>query len=296
MNRRTLLRSSLLLLVNAGLFAQGRLTVTVLDFTTHGLSIVLDTPGGKTWLIDAGLRPTGDYYAARDAIVPFLKKAGVKRFDGVVISHPHGDHYGGLPYIMERYPIAQLVDAGYDEIGGGELETYREIRAKYVAGGGKSVIVRQGDKVTLDRGLEAEILWPPRQIAKAVPPKTDDSLYNAMSMVMRVQHGANVLLFPGDMHGLVGLSRNVGAEKLKCDLLIAPHHGINSTAAMAKVTKPRIVATAVKEFRDSKQNPTKLTRAAFATVGSEMYFTWVHGHITIVSDGRTLKVTTQRKP
>lgn len=297
MNRRTLLRSCLFIFLSAGLFAQGQLTVTVLDFKTHGLAVVLQTPGGKTWFVDTALRPTGDYYAARDAIAPFLKAAGVQALDGVLISHPHGDHYGGLPYILENYPVGQLLDAGYDEIGGVELETYRKLRARYVAGGGKSVIVKQGARLSLDPELDAEVLWPPEGLHRPDPTKKDDALYNANSIVLRVQHGTNVFLFPGDHHGIVDLAKRVGPEKVKCDLLVAPHHGLNSTPAMAAATKPKIVAVAsLKEYSNSLLFPAKLTADAFATVRSEVYVTWSHGDITVVSDGRTLKVTTTRKP
>ena len=297
MNRRGCLRLFLFLFVGAGLFAQGKLTVTVLDFKTHGLSVILQTPSGKTWLLDTALRPTDGYYAARDVIAPFLKAAGVKNLDGVLISHPHGDHCGGLPYILEHYRIGQLVDAGYDELGGTELETYRKLRAQYVASGGKSVIVKQGAKVAIDPALEAEILWPPEGLYRPDPTKQDDAWYNANSIVLRVQHGANVLLFPGDYHGIANLPKSVGAGKLKCDLLVAPHHGLNSTPAMAAATKPKIVATAcLKEYSGSSPNPTKLTEEAFATVGAKVYSTWLHGNITVVSDGRTIKTTTARKP
>ena len=286
-------RSLLLLLLGAGLHAQGPFTVTVLDFKTHGLSIVLQMPGGGNWLLDTALRPKDGYYSARDVIGPFLKSAGIKALDGVLISHPHGDHYGGLPYILENYRIGQLVDAGYDEIGGNELETYRKLRAQYIAGGGKSVIVKQGAKLLLDAGLEAEILWPPEGLSRPDPSKKDDALYNANSIVLRVRHGANVFLFPGDQHGLVNMAKTLGPEKLKCDVLVAPHHGLNSTAAMAALTRPKIVVVAsLKEYLNPTIHPYELTSEAFAAARSEVYATWSRGNITVVSDGKTLRTTT----
>ena len=293
-----MLRSSLLLFAAAGLFAQGQLTVTVFDFKVHGLAIALQTPGGKTWLIDAALRPKDDYYSVREVIVPFLKSAGVKAVDGVLISHPHGDHYGGFPYLLENYKIGQLVDAGYDEIGGSELETYRKLRAQYVAGGGKSVIVKLGSRISLDPDLEAEILWPPEGLSRPDPTKKDDALYNANSIVLRVRHGSNVFMFPGDNHGISGMAKRVDPEKLKCDVLVAPHHGLNSNASMAAATKPKIViAASLKVYPQGEKpaiHPYELTKEAFVPVGSQVYSTWAHGDITVVSDGKKLKVTTAR--
>ena len=128
----TLLCLVLLLTLGTGLFAQGEFTVAVLDCKLHGLVAVLKTPGGKTWLVDMGPGPKADFYAARDVIGPFLEQAGVKALDGIVISHPHGDHRGGLPFFIEKYKISQLVDGGYKEISGGEMETYRKQRAQWL--------------------------------------------------------------------------------------------------------------------------------------------------------------------
>jgi len=293
----TLVRFVLALGLGIELFAQGKFTVSVLDFKTHGLAVVLKTPGGKTWLLDTALRPTGDYYAARDVIAPFLQQAGVKALDGVLISHPHGDHFGGLPLLMENYRIGQLVDGGYSEIGGSELETYRKLRAQYVAGGGKSVIVQLGSKVALDPELDAEILWPPPGLHRPDPTKKDDALYNGNSVVLRVRHGVNVFLFPGDNHGLAGMAKFVDPEKLLCTLLVAPHHGLNSSAAMAAATKPKVVVVAsLREYQKPLIRPYELTQGAFELVGSTVYATWVHGDITAVSDGKTLAVTTARQP
>lgn len=122
-------------------------------------------------------------------------------------------------------------------------------------------------------------------------------MYNANSVVLRVRHGANVFLFPGDNHGIAALGKFVDPEKLKCDLLIAPHHGLNSSAAMAAATKPNVVIVAcLQEFRNPLIRPYELTQDAFELVGSTVYATWVHGDITAVSDGRTIKVTAARQP
>ena len=275
----------------------GQLIVTLLDFKTHGLAVILKTPGGKTWLVDTGPGLKDDTYPARDIIAPLLKKAGVTTLDGVLISHPHNDHRGGLAYLVENIPIRELVDGGYDEIGGAELETYRKLRARYVAGGGKSTIVKTGDHLALDPALDAEILWPPAGLHRPDPTKKDDQLYNGNSVGLRVRHGANVLLFPGDNHGLAGMAKLMDPEKLKCDLLVAPHHGLNSTAAMAAATHPKIVIVAsLKAYNSPPIRPYELTQGAFELVGSKVYATWAHGDITAVSDGKTLKVTTARQP
>lgn len=286
-----------LLGTSRGAHAQGQLKVTVLDFKTHGLAVVLETPGGKTWLLDTALNQKGDYYAARDVIGPFLKRSGIKVIDGILISHPHADHFGGLPYLFENYEINQLVDGGYDEISGGEMEIYRKLRAQYVGRGGKSVVLSVGSRLSLDPELEAEILWPPKGLFRSESKTDDHELYNCNSLVLRVRHGANVLLFPGDNHALANTAKAVGAEKLKCDLLVAPHHGIESSPQVALLTSPKFVlVSSIEQYKPSMVRPYELTKGAYAGVGSAIFATWVHGDITVISDGKTLKVSTARNP
>lgn len=299
------LSSSLLCLVllltsSIGLFAQGEFTVTILDVKIHGLAVVLRTPIGKTWLVDTGPGLKDEFYAAHDVIAPFLERAGVKALDGIVISHPHADHYSGLSFFIGNYKIGQLVDGGYEEMSGGEIEGYRKHRARYVAGGGTSVFVKTGDRLQLDPDLEAEILWPPPGLLRSNPVGKDGEPYNynGNSVALRVRHGTNVFLFPGDNHGIAGVAKFVDPEKIKCDLLVVPHHGLNSNATMAAATKPKFaIVSSLKEYNgDPVIHPYELTREAFEPVGSTVYATWAHGDITAVSDGKTIKITTARQP
>jgi competence protein ComEC len=277
--------------------AEAPLTVTVLDVQLHGLAVVVRTPGGGTWLVDAALRPTGDKYPARDVIAPFLRAAGVRELAGIVASHPHGDHVGGLPYLFERFPVGQLVDPGFDGIGGEELETYRKVRVAYIAKGGKHVAVTQGAKIALAPALEAEVLWPPAGFYRPTPTTPDDSLYNANSMVVRIRHGAVVFLLPGDYTGMASLAKSLGPDKVKCTVLVAPHHGLNSSPAMAAATMPKlVVVSALEKYSGPSPAPIQLTRDAFVPVGAEVLDTPSRGHITIISDGTTIRTETSRKP
>ncbi|MBI5393686.1 MAG: MBL fold metallo-hydrolase, partial [Verrucomicrobia bacterium] len=114
-----------LLLVASALAAEdaGRFTLTCLEIPDigrgAGLALVLQTPGGRTYLYDtgSGYREkdgswTGNHNSGRDLIAPFLKEHGIKALDGVIISHAHLDHFGGLLWMMENKndPVAAVSD------------------------------------------------------------------------------------------------------------------------------------------------------------------------------------------
>src|SRR4051812_39102407 len=125
----------------------GKLILTVLDIPDiqrgAGLAIILQLPNGQTCLYDTGSGYPdatssdgwqGQFNAGRDLIVPFLEKAGIKEIDTVFISHAHYDHFGGLMWLKDHFPIKKLVDAGYVFHGDanseytGELGDYEKVR------------------------------------------------------------------------------------------------------------------------------------------------------------------------
>src|SRR5438874_9430099 len=87
-----------------------QLTIYVVD-VEGGNATLFVTPSGETVLIDTG---NGGNQAARDAarIVEAAKDAGVTRIDHLIITHWHGDHFGGLQEVARQLPIAHYYDHG----------------------------------------------------------------------------------------------------------------------------------------------------------------------------------------
>ena len=71
-----------------------------------GDSAVVET-SGKCVLIDGGLWTKG-----RTVVLPYLRRRGVKRLDAVVLTHQHGDHYGGLAEVVSAMPVGEVLTNG----------------------------------------------------------------------------------------------------------------------------------------------------------------------------------------
>ena len=65
----------------------------------HGKASLLALPDGEIVLVD-----TAKEAPAREVLVPFLQRHGIKRIDHLFITHYHEDHVGGLPYILPGFP------------------------------------------------------------------------------------------------------------------------------------------------------------------------------------------------
>jgi len=293
----------------------GRFVLTCLEIPDiqrgAGLALVLQTPGGQTWLYDAGSGYptadgwTADYNAGRDTIGPFLKAHGIARLDGVIISHAHYDHFGGLLWLVDNVPIGRLYDPGYGFRGAAsadysrELADYDRLRARFKEQG-KLTEVQAGNRIALDDRLDVEVIAPPKEFFRDLHPerrpKNDPPAHymlNSNALELRIRHGAVVFLLPGDIEAedqVHSLLPSVKPEKLKCNVLVAPGHGLHAPREFAEATRPEL--TLVSLFaRWGKGCP---ARKVYADVGSRVLVTGLHGRISVTSDGKTFSTEVER--
>ena len=280
------------------------LTVTWLDMPAHGLAAVVEMPGKKVMLVDTGgtkKSASEDYNAGRDTITPFLKARGYTEIAAIVISHPHGDHYGGAEWLLQNWTVGEYVDNGYE--GRGQTLAYKRLRDLAQQRGAKYSALTHGAKLELDPSLAMEILSPPAEFISrdSDPAKVSEhGLLNSNSLLLRMQHGQNVFLFPGDSYGgafETFLKQNVPAEKLKTTVLTAPHHGFNPGYDFPKMLMPKyVIASCLADYASNAGTPNPRSpgdRAidVYGKLGADVFVTAFHGNITAVSDGSIVKVT-----
>lgn len=298
----------------------GQFTVTCLQVADStrglGLAIILQTPSGHTYLYDtgAGYPSTSDpsgwvagVNTARDQIAPFLEANHITDIDGVIISHAHLDHYGGLLWLVDHFSIKKLYDTGYEYTGpmppnyADELAGYSKLRQRFKDRHAYQE-VHAGDHLDLDPELEIEALAPPtgyfheahpEQRPGADPPA--HYLLNANSTDLRIRHGKVVFLFPGDIQK-EDIDRSllpfVPPAKLRADVLIAPGHGNNSALSpkFAEAVRPTVViASLFPRFLKGNR-----AHEIYGAVGAHVYITAESGWIRVVSDGLHYTVTTER--
>lgn len=180
----------------------------------HGQALILRTPEGATFLYDCGRMD--DPGVGRRIIAPALWSRGVSRIDAVFLSHADQDHYNGLPDLMERFDIGEVVTPeNFDD------------QANPDAGRLLDLLRTRGTPV---RELHAPASWMSgsTRFHALHPPEgwRFDASDNARSLVLEVEHLGRRMLLTGDLDGpgLVELASHPKPAP-PIDLMLSPHHG-----------------------------------------------------------------------
>src|SRR5512132_1253586 len=78
------------------------LTIYVVD-VEGGNGVLFVSPSGESLLMDTGNANAAPRDAGR--IMEAVRDAGLTQIDNLIITHWHGDHYGGLAELAKQIPI-----------------------------------------------------------------------------------------------------------------------------------------------------------------------------------------------
>jgi competence protein ComEC len=210
-----------LFLVLPAALSWGEVKVTVLD-VGQGLSVVVRT-ANHALLYDTGpaFGPAAD--SGNRIVAPYLRATGVRRLDGLVVSHDDADHTGGALSVLQALPVAWLATS-LDDMDPLPLVADDAFRCE------------AGQSWTWD-GVRFEVLHPGRA-SYALPMKDNDR-----SCVLKVSAGGRAVLLPGDIERRVEEALLAQGADLAAHVLVAPHQGsrTSSTAAFVRAVGPREV-------------------------------------------------------
>lgn len=196
----------------AGLPDAGALRVTAFD-VGQGMAVLVETPERRL-LYDTGPLYGGDSEAGARVIVPWLRARGIDRLDALVISHLDSDHSGGAASLLRNLRIDWIA---------GSLPSGHPVREA----GRPFHDCRRGHAWRWGE-VAFEFLHP-----GATPARGAKSPTNASSCVLRIVSPAARVLLTGDIEAGQerALVAHYGAEGLRADLMLAPHHGSGTSSS-----------------------------------------------------------------
>lgn len=235
---------------------QSRRTLDIyLIDTEGGAATLIVSPSGESMLVDAG--NAGDRDPAR--IVHVAKDvAGLNRLDHHIITHWHGDHFGGTQEVAKQLPISRFYDHG-PSVEGTDFEQKFAWYLKLSEN--KRTVLKPGDEI---RWAAATGTPPIRQLCvcsagkvlpnadgsqpsadgcAAHPAIADDPSDNASSVGFKLSFGDFDFVDCGDLtwnieHRLVCPTNRLGT----IDIFQTNHHGLGNSnnPALVHAMAPRV--------------------------------------------------------
>ncbi len=243
--------------------------VTILD-VGQGDAILVEGGRGARLLVDAGPDP-GRLLRLLDGRLPPWDR----RIDVVVVSHPHEDHLGGLPNLLVRYRVGQIMTTGMAGLG-----PAAQTLADRLTGDRRVVVGAAGDRLRID-GVELVALWPVRGSVPSVAPDSNSAVNDTSLVFLGTARGRRFLL-TGDVEE--GVDPQLVARGLpSVELLKVAHHGSRTatTREFLAAVRPRLAVISV-GADNSYGHPAPETIARLKEVGAAVLRTDEVGSVEVV--------------
>jgi competence protein ComEC len=237
-----------------------------------GQAAVLETPAGRTVMIDAGSSSLSD--VLRKCIGPYLRTRNCTQVDALMLTHADYDHIGAAAGVAQVYDAREvLIGPEFRAHAADNSAAEAMLRSMEQLDLAPRTIAR-GDRFPLGRDVEVEVLWPPKDDAKRQPPLSS----NDSAVVARITYGSRSILITGDIEDVAERELLKHPEQLHADVLIAPHHGSSesTTEAFVAAVNPSVIVSSNDRTLTGKQK-------RFARLIGEraLYRTNVSGAITV---------------
>jgi competence protein ComEC len=229
------------------------LEVYVID-VEGGNATLFVSPGRESLLIDTG---NAGAAAARDAgrIVDAIKDAGLQQIDHLIITHWHGDHFGGLAELAAKVPIREFIDHGPNVQPGELADTFLEKTYPKLYANAKHTVAKPGDKIVM-AGLDVRVVASAGQTIKTALPGAgmpnpycagfkpgENNAEDPQSVGIYMTYGKFRTIHLGDLtknkeFELMCPNNRIGAV----DVLLGLHHGqaSSNSEVMVHALHPRV--------------------------------------------------------
>jgi competence protein ComEC len=218
---------------------RNRLQVVFLD-VGQGDAALVTFPDERHLLIDGGPQ-TPHSNAGKWVIAPYLKRAGIRKLDALVLSHADADHLGGFPYVMRHFKVSEVWDNGQQK----DTALSREYLALIDSLKIRRRILRAGEMIADFAPANMFIMHPSERFLNHSGEKLNEG-----SLSLKLSYGAIDFLFTGDAE-LEGEQQIVQfGDLLHSEVLKVGHHGsrTSSSPILLESVRPQVAVISAGEL------------------------------------------------
>lgn len=239
-------------------FYQGDLSVTVLD-VGQGQSVLVRT-GELLTLVDCGGDSRDD---PGDVAANYLQALGRSDIDLLVVSHYHADHANGIPQLLNRVTVGEIVLP--------DVEADDPLRGAILAAAEEKGIPVHFLREQTDFGA-----------ASVFPPMSDTGSINELGLTVLATVGQTDVLITGDMEEEGELRLVEAVDLPDIEVLVAGHHGseTSNTQALLEATTPDLALISV-GLNNKYGHPAYDALVRLDEIGAKIYRTDLYGTIEI---------------
>jgi competence protein ComEC len=253
-------------------YRQTSLRVTHLN-VGQGDAAVVELPGGKVLLIDAGGAAVGDFDTGESIVAPFLRARKILKVDHLLVTHARIDHYGGMRAIVNEFSPSEF----WSGTAKGNTRRFEDLEEVLDKAKIPRLALSGGEPCRRFESVELCVLTSPEAGDEA-------------PIVLRVGIGKVRLLFASDIdkRGEALLAQK--PEETQSAVVKIPRHG--STTASSKefiaAVQPKLaILSAGARSRAEAQRDEVVER--YRESGTEVLRTYEDGAIILETDGHTLR-------
>lgn len=228
--------------------------------------------GEDTILIDGGERGDGDF------VVDYIRSLGIDQLDMVIATHAHEDHIGGLPDVLEAFPVEEI----YLSDAPATTKIYEKLLDAIDEQGLTPECPEVGSSISFESGMALTVLAPgPDNAALSKD-------MNSSSLSVRLDIGACSAVFTGDATAKSEKQMLASGIPLDCDIYKVAHHGSRTSNSedFIDALSPELAVVSVGEYSEYGL-PDEEPLERLEAVGAEILQTIDVGTVvvTIEADG-----------
>lgn len=221
-----------------------------------GDAVLIETPRGRTALVDAGPVDQGP------DLLRYLRSMGVTELDLLIATHAHADQVGGMPALVQSLVrVGHFLDGGLPE---GHPAAHERLLSTLEASNITRSELRAGQRVHLDPEVWLDVLNPSSD-------RSGDQ--HEDSLVLRLVSGGTSVLLTGGLGPGSAERLLASGEVLTADVLQVPRQGEPGAAAPALLesVRPRYAVISTGSPPTSRVDDRLVQN--LLTLGSKVYLT-----------------------